>query len=140
MNESSSPSMSQGIQGKYVGFWMRSFAACGDFILLFIVLHILHFAFHGVLFGVFNETISVAYLYFFWLKFGATPGNMLFKQRIMTQEVKSLNHVTTFKRILVATISYLLLGLPYLFVPFDDKKQGLHDKLARTYVVKEQSS
>ncbi len=34
-------------------------------------------------------------------------------------------------------ISSLLLGLGYLLIGFDSRKQGLHDKIAKTYVVYE---
>jgi uncharacterized RDD family membrane protein YckC len=33
-------------------------------------------------------------------------------------------------------LSTLLLGIGYLMVAFDDRKQGLHDKIADTCVIK----
>ncbi len=33
-------------------------------------------------------------------------------------------------------LSGILLGIGYLMVAFDDQKQGLHDRIADTYVIK----
>jgi uncharacterized RDD family membrane protein YckC len=33
-------------------------------------------------------------------------------------------------------LSGILLGIGYLMVAFDSKKQGLHDRLANTFVIK----
>jgi uncharacterized RDD family membrane protein YckC len=33
-------------------------------------------------------------------------------------------------------VSGLILGIGYLMVAFDERKQGLHDKIADSYVIK----
>ncbi len=40
------------------------------------------------------------------------------------------------REILGKFVSSILLGIGYLMVAFDSQKQGLHDKIADTYVIK----
>ena len=40
------------------------------------------------------------------------------------------------REILGKFVSSILLGIGYLMVAFDNQKQGLHDKIADTYVIK----
>jgi uncharacterized RDD family membrane protein YckC len=40
------------------------------------------------------------------------------------------------REVLGKFISSILLGIGYLMVAFDNRKQGLHDKIGDTYVIK----
>jgi uncharacterized RDD family membrane protein YckC len=73
---------------------------------------------------------------FCWLKYGATPGKLLFDCDII--DARSGKRLT-FGQALLRYISYLLsalpLGLGFLWILWDKRKQGWHDKIAGTVVV-----
>ncbi|MBU8923069.1 MAG: RDD family protein, partial [Bacteroidales bacterium] len=72
-----------------------------------------------------------------WAKFGATPGKMLFKVKIV--DAHTLQPASTVKligRYLGYFISMIPLCLGIFWVAWDKKKQGFHDKIAQTLVIK----
>lgn len=82
--------------------------------------------------------VSVILVVWFWVKKGATPGKMLFGLEI--RDLKTGQFVSIPKallRYLVGyTISGLVLGLGFIWAAFDKKKQGWHDKISGTVVVR----
>lgn len=82
--------------------------------------------------------ILLVAILWFWIKKGATPGKMLFGLQI--RDLKTGQFLSTPKallRYLVGyTISGLVLGLGFIWAAFDKKKQGWHDKIAGSVVVK----
>lgn len=82
---------------------------------------------------------AIIYDTFFILRFGATPGKLLFGLRIVKTSGKPLD----FANIVGRCLAKGLLGLPtlcigYLIVAFDDQKRSLHDHVTHTRVVKKQ--
>ncbi|MCB9076519.1 MAG: RDD family protein [Anaerolineaceae bacterium] len=79
--------------------------------------------------------ISALYFAGFWTATGQTPGKMATGIKV----VKTDGSPVTFGSALVRWLGYLLggipLGLGLLWVAFDSKRQGWHDKMAGTYVV-----
>ena len=74
---------------------------------------------------------------FFWIKFQATPGKMLIASKIV--DARTGNPPTKGQyvgRYLAYFISLLPLGLGFFWVAFDKRKQGWHDKLAGTVVIR----
>lgn len=73
-----------------------------------------------------------------WLKWGATPGKMLVRVRIA--DAKTLGRPTR-KQFLLRLVGYFLAVLPLtlgiLWISFDKRRQGWHDKVAGTVVVQE---
>lgn len=70
---------------------------------------------------------------------GATLGKKLVHIRVVNNNYQRLSLIQTIKReILGKIVSNLLFSLGYLWVAIDDKKQGWHDKIAKTYVIHEQ--
>jgi uncharacterized RDD family membrane protein YckC len=72
----------------------------------------------------------------FWIYKNSTPGKMLFKSVIV--DVNTLSAPSTAQNIiryLGYFISFLPLGLGFLWIAFDKRKQGWHDKLAGTVVI-----
>lgn len=71
-----------------------------------------------------------------WWAWQATPGKRLLGMRIVDAETGGR---ATFPQLLTRFLSYLIsalpLGLGYLWMAFDPKRQALHDKLAGTLVV-----
>jgi uncharacterized RDD family membrane protein YckC len=74
----------------------------------------------------------------FWRFRGATPGKMLVKARIA--DAKTLGRPSTGQltgRFFAYLVSFIPACLGFLWIAFDKRKQGWHDKLAGTVVVEE---
>ncbi len=73
----------------------------------------------------------------FWVYREATPGKMLIGARIV--DAKTGGHPTT-KQLIIRYLGYYVSTIPLflglLWVAFDPRKQGWHDKLAGTVVVR----
>ena len=79
--------------------------------------------------------------YFYWVvlqhKMGQTLGKKALGIKVVDIEGKTPTYMTFFLREVVGKlISGIILGIGYLMVIWDPNKQGLHDKIASTYVVK----
>ena len=94
----------------------------------------------GVVAGWFDVLISwvapsVAVIVF-WLRKQATPGKMLLALRVVDA---ASGKPISLKQAVIRYLGYILsaipFGLGFLWVAIDPKKQGLHDKLAKTLVV-----
>jgi uncharacterized RDD family membrane protein YckC len=80
---------------------------------------------------------AIIYDAVFILRFGATPGKLLFGLRLVRANGKPLGFPHIVGRCLAKGLAGLpTLGIGYLIVAFDDQKRGLHDFFARTRVVK----
>jgi uncharacterized RDD family membrane protein YckC len=77
----------------------------------------------------------IPYHILFWVKYGATPGKMVLRLKVIAEEEKGIS----FGRAVLRYFGYILcnitLGFGYLFIIFDKDKQRLHDKIAKTYVI-----
>lgn len=125
-------------QVEYIGFWPRVLASIIDSVLLMLVLAPVA----GMLTGggtgsmLINVILPAVAVIVFWIYKSATPGKMIIKAEIV--DAKTYGKPTTGQFIgrylgyYVSTIP-LLLGL--IWVAFDERKQGWHDKLAGTVVI-----
>ena len=76
---------------------------------------------------------------FFWQMYQATPGKLLLNIKIICIETGAKpNFKQLVVRYLAYFVSFITLGLGFLWVIWDKKNQGLHDKLAKTAVVNNQ--
>lgn len=141
------------VEYQYAGFWIRVMANVIDTILLFLVLIPLVMAllFLGVIdldAYATNQSYTwfdfVSQLVFFvlyvglWVKFAGTPGKRLLRLKILDE--KTGNHLTLGRaiiRYLGYIPAFLVFCIGVIWVAFDKKKQGWHDKMAKTVVVKE---
>ena len=126
---------------KFAGFWVRVVACIIDEILWVIII----FPWAFIIFG------GSPYVYFFltavfwaiaavlfWYYKNATPGKMVFRAKILdakTGEGPSLGQCIG--RYFAMFLSALPLGAGFIWIAFDKRKQGWHDKLAGTVVIKE---
>jgi uncharacterized RDD family membrane protein YckC len=78
--------------------------------------------------------ISVAYDLSFWMLAGQTPGKRLMGVRVVRSDGQRLHLGNAIRRELAYVLSGLLF-LGYLWILFDNRRQGWHDKLAGTIVV-----
>jgi len=135
------------------GFWIRVVATVLDSFLLCIVQFVLTLiitlliGFMGIaavedpavslIIWLFGTTISLGYAVFFTGYCGQTPGKMALRIKVVCTDGSHLTYGRAAKReILGKFVSSILLGIGYLMVAFDQQKQGLHDKIADTYVIK----
>ena len=122
---------------KYAGFGERLMAMIIDGLILAAV----GIAIRGVGLSNFYEKIDVfvgaVYIIYFWVnRGGATIGKNVMKIKVVTTEGKPVNY----QKAIIRYLGYIVSGLPvflgFLWVLWDDKKQGFHDKIAGTVVVK----
>jgi len=83
--------------------------------------------------------IASSWLYsvFFIGYCGQTPGKMVTRIKVVRSDGSEVGFgAAIFRELVGKFISTLLLGCGYLMVLFDEKNQGLHDKIADTWVIK----
>jgi uncharacterized RDD family membrane protein YckC len=122
---------------RYGGFWARVLAYILDGILLLIVQLILMALITN------QGALTLANLVIGWLYFaglesnmGATPGKLVMGMRITTVDGQNISFLRATGRYFAKILSALILMIGYLMVAWDGHKQGLHDKIAGTYVIK----
>lgn len=82
-------------------------------------------------------TSTLYYIYFLTNRDGQTPGKAAMGIRIVKLDGTRLTAWDAILRNVIGyTISSLIFFMGYLWILFDDRKQGWHDKLARTVVVR----
>ncbi len=134
---------------QYAGFWIRFGANLIDAFLFLIVLVPLMYLIYGedyfmseeVVLGtadfLFNYILPIVVIIWLWLRFQATPGKMATKLTIVDAKTGGpLSLGQAIIRYVGYIISSLPLGLGYLWIAIDKRKQGWHDKLAGTVVIR----
>lgn len=133
---------------KYGGFWIRFVANVLDTILVWIVLLVVVGVLgrgqnydtwddaSRVIFGV--VTLSALFLYYplFWGLKGQTPGMIPFGLVIRRPDGLRIGIGRAFLRFLGFIIASIPLYLGLIWAGFDRRKQGWHDKIADTVVVR----
>ena len=137
----------------YAGFWVRVLAYLLDSVLLITVqtalsllinltIGMLGIATEGdpainTIIWLFGAVLSISYAVFFTGYCGQTPGKMALRIKVIRTDGSPVNYGrAALREVLGKFISSILLGIGYLMVAFDNRKQGLHDKIADTYVIK----
>jgi uncharacterized RDD family membrane protein YckC len=80
------------------------------------------------------SSLTVCYDIGFWLLAGQTPGKRMMGLRILRSDGTRLHFGNALRREIGYVISGILF-LGYLWILFDNRRQGFHDKLASTIVV-----
>jgi uncharacterized RDD family membrane protein YckC len=127
----------------YAGFWIRVGASFLDGILLSIINAIISYAFLG---GLGNPS-TIAIYYIISLVIGvayhcvmessekqATLGKMAVGIKVGDVNGSRISFGQALARYFSKIISALILFIGFMMVGWDDKKQGLHDKIANTFV------
>jgi len=134
---------------QYVGFWMRVFASIIDTLILVVVIGVIAVGVYGVqyvrlssegktvMFDLLVQGLLPALaVIVFWRYRGATPGKMLISAKIVDAE--TFGTPSTGKlvgRYFAYIVSMVPIFLGFLWIAFDKRKQGWHDKLAGTVVI-----
>lgn len=82
--------------------------------------------------------LGAAYFVYFWSSYGQgqTPGMRVMKIKVVKTDGSQLDLVGGFIRYIGFVISCIALFIGVIWAAFDANKQGWHDKIASTYVVK----
>lgn len=134
---------------EYAGFWIRLTAYLIDGIILWLIGLITDY----VSWQIFRLSeasditvrvaltsvawlINIAYFVGFWTWRGQTPGKILLGVRVVGTDGSPLSIRRAFLRYLGYIVSGIMLLIGFLWIAFDSRKQGIHDKIADTYVVR----
>lgn len=85
--------------------------------------------------GLWTALYISVYHVFFLVLIGQTPGKALMGVRVVPRRGGRLSLGRAMLRLVCYILSGLPLGLGFLWVLVDDRRQGWHDKLAGTYVI-----
>lgn len=134
---------------EYAGFWLRLSTTLIDSIVIFsITIPLMYFIYgekfwHSNAFSLGTPDILLNYVFpfiatvLFWLYKAATPGKMALKIKVV--DINTGENPTFWQSILRYFgyfISILPFGYGFLSISWDNKKQGWHDKLSKTMVIK----
>ena len=144
---------------QYVGFWARCLASLIDTILVSCIIAPLAVAFdehsdvkfpNFDLSDLFDETSLMAVtlhwvlpavaILAFWFARGATPGKMAIRAVIVDAEtLEPPARGKLVARYLGYYVSTLVILLGFVWIAFDRRKQGWHDKIAGTVVIRKRA-
>lgn len=135
---------------RYAGFWIRVWASLIDTaLILVIIVPVLWFAYGadyflnpggvtgGILDFLLNWVFPAIAIILFWIYRSATPGKMAIGARIVDARTGGKpSNGQLVGRYFAYLVSTIPLGLGLIWVGLDRRKQGWHDKLANTVVVR----
>lgn len=77
-------------------------------------------------------------LYFVWMNgtYGASLGKMVMKLKITREDGSKIDYKDAFLREIASYLSIIVFGLGFLNIIWNKRKQGWHDIIAKTIVVK----
>lgn len=138
------------LNSNYAGFWMRLAAYLLDAIIIFVVFFIL-----GLIVGViggegildssgFELTSNIISFICGWLYFSlmessrhqGTLGKMALGIKVTDMNRTRISFSRATGRYFGKILSFIILFVGFIMIAFTEKKQGLHDILAKTLVIK----
>ena len=135
---------------QYAGFWIRVAAALIDTLIFVIVFSVPLTLIYGVDYWTAQQgakgvgDILIQYIapvvitVWFWTRYLGTPGKMVLRLRVVDARTgRAISTPQAIGRYLGYYVSMLPLMLGFIWVGIDRKKQGFHDKLAGTVVVRD---
>lgn len=138
---------------EYAGFWIRTGAAIIDTILILIIILPILTAIYGADYWLsesfvqgfwdvmFNYILPAIAVIIFWVYKSATPGKMATRLTIVDAKTGGKPSTGQFiGRYLGYYVSMIPLFLGIIWVGIDKRKQGWHDKLAGTVVIRSNKS
>jgi uncharacterized RDD family membrane protein YckC len=133
----------------YAGFWVRFVAYLIDFVILAIVQIPLAIVFGVSMFETTDTGVSYSATDFLSLLIGvayfagfegsekqATPGKMALGLVVTNERGGRISFARAVGRYFAKILSALILLIGFIMVAFTERKQGLHDMLAQTLVVR----
>src|SRR5439155_18619332 len=135
---------------RYAGFWIRLVAWIIDAVILGVISAALSPLAGGTIVtnaptGIVVNTgaqelstlLALVYFVGFWTLRAQTPGMIVFNMRVVRADNgEKLDVGRAFLRYVGLIISFIVIFLGVIWIAFDSRKQGWHDKLAGTVVVR----
>ncbi len=138
---------------EYAGFWIRVVAKLIDGMILGVVNMIFSvplgammtsssdpYRFFGLtmILNAFFMALQAAYTTFFVGRFGATPGKMAGRLKVVTGDGGKVSYLRALGRHFAEFITSMTFLIGYIIAAFDDQKRTLHDRICNTRVVRTQ--
>ena len=131
---------------EYAGFWLRFGAAVFDIFIVLLLLFVIYSLFitcaaeitqrRIFIMAVVAGIVAIVYFIGFWIWRGQTPGKMIAGIKIIRTDSSPIEWTHAVLRYFGYIVCFLTLTIGFIWIAFDERKQGLHDKIADTYVVK----
>jgi uncharacterized RDD family membrane protein YckC len=112
------------------GFWIRMAALLLDLLLVGILMSMLHHSNNLEL------VVLAVYGALMWKLRGTTVGGLVFHLQVIRVDGRPIDWETAIVRALACFLSMVVAGLGFFWIAFDSGKQGWHDKIAGTAVVR----
>ena len=146
----------------FAGFWSRAAARIIDLLIIIAAFNLIYlvdrlgadaglwtgmglgegnwtgagFSMANVLRGLFFLTFPIFYYVYLHARYGQTFGKMAMKIKVVNEDETPLDYRKSFLRWLGYFLCDLTFYIGYLWAAFDPRKQGLHDKVCKTVVVR----
>ena len=138
---------------EYAGFWIRFVAKFVDGLILRFVGTFIGLAVGAALAGLSKSNpmaalvllygmgfiVDMLYRTIFVGAYGATPGKMAVKARVVNADGSKVSYAKAFARSLAEYLSIVTLFIGYILAAFDSEKRALHDRVCGTRVIKKMS-
>ena len=133
---------------EYAGFWIRLGAGIIDSLILLLIFYIVYTLISEwtktlplptifILVTIFiSFLIKITYFVSFWVWKGQTPGKLIMGIKIIRTDSSPITWPYALLRYFGYILSAIILFIGFIWIAFEERKQGLHDKIADTYVVK----
>ncbi|MCM5508543.1 RDD family protein [Vibrio sp. SCSIO 43169] len=134
---------------EYAGFWIRFAASLIDTVLLLLLITpLMHWVYGEVYWSsddfllggcdlVLNWICPLIATVAFWVYRSATPGKMALKLEVLDADT---GHRLTLSKSVIRYLAYYISAIPlclgFIWIAFNGKKQGWHDLIANTVVVR----
>lgn len=138
---------------EYAGFWIRVAASLVDNLIILLLTAPFLISYYGVdryvdvlIYGDYGNVLYLllmlvfpcAAFIWFWRHQQSTPGKMLFSLKVLDEET---GQTLTLKQSVIRYSGYFVcifsLFVGFFWIGFDAKKQGWHDKMANSVVVRD---
>ena len=126
-----------------IGFVPRLVAYLIDVVILFVINIVLGLVLGAVLgdngsmlASLLSVVIGLGYYIYFWGTSGQTPGKSVMKIKVVPVDGSAMTMGKAVMRLIGYFVSGIVIYLGFIWILFDANKQGWHDKIAGTYVVK----
>ena len=119
------------------GFWIRVGASVLDAIMVAVLIALLHgvFGWFFKIGGSFPLWFAI-YNVVMWATKGSTIGGIICGLKLVRLDDRPVEWGVAIVRALGAFLSFVVAGLGFIWVAFDDEKQSWHDKIAGTTIVR----
>lgn len=133
---------------RYAGFWIRVLATIIDTIILLAITAPILIMLYGkeyylgtqLYYGpidlLLNYLFPLIFSIVLWMKFKGTPGKIVLGLEVIDRKT---GQALSLKQSVIRYLGYFLmilpLGLGFVLIAFDKKKQGWHDKMANSLVI-----